>query len=101
MHERGLYVDAKDHSEPDQVDAKVFGGWSQQRNDDEGQLEEIEKEGENEHKRVDENEKADLPAGKRSQEVFDPDVTVDAVKRKRENAGANQNEDKESRKLRG
>ena len=62
MHERRLHIDAEDHTEPDQVDAEVFGGRPKQRNDDEGQLEEVEEECEYEHKRVDEDEKADLSA---------------------------------------
>ena len=47
-------------------------GWGQQRNDDEGQLEEIEEEGEEEHEHVDEDEEADLAARQRDEQVLDP-----------------------------
>src|ERR1700704_2028614 len=92
MHERGLLVEAEDYPEPDQVDPKFSCRWSKQRDDDEGQFEEIEEEGEHKHKGVDENEKADLAAGQGGQQVFDPDVAVHAIKGQRENSRADQNE---------
>ena len=49
MHERGLHVDAENDAEPDQVDAELFRGRPEQRDDDEGEFEEVEEEGENEH----------------------------------------------------
>ena len=101
MHERGLHVDAEDHAEPDQVDAELFGGGPEQRNDDEGELEEIEEEGEHEHEGVDEDQEADLAAGQRGQQMLDPDVAVDAVEGQREHARADQDEDHESRQLGG
>ena len=54
-----------------------------------------------EDERVDENEKADLAAGQRGQQVFDPDVTVDTVEGQRENPGSDQNENHECREFRG
>jgi len=71
MHERGLHVDAEDHAEPDQVDAQFFGRGSEQRDDDEGQLEKIEEKGEDEHERIDEDKKTDLAAGQGRQQVLD------------------------------
>src|SRR5207237_7169925 len=76
VHERGLHVDAEDHPEPDQIDAEVFGGRPEQRNDDEGEFEEVEEEGEDEDKRVDENQKADLAAGQGGEQMDDPDMAV-------------------------
>ena len=62
VHERGLHVHAQHHAEPDQVDAELVGGGPEQRDDDEGQLEEVEEEGEEEHQDVDEDQEADLAA---------------------------------------
>src|SRR5260370_14347138 len=97
MHERGLHADAEDHAEPEQVDAEVVRGRCEQRDDDEGKLEEIEEEGEHEHEGVDEYEKPDLTDGQGGQEMFDPDVAVDAIKGQRENPRSDQNEDHEGR----
>src|SRR5207302_5168384 len=83
---RGLHVDAEDHPEPDQVDAEVFGGRPEQRNDDEGEFEEVEEEGEDEDKRVDENQKADLAAGQGGQQMLDPDMAVEDRKSTRLNS---------------
>ena len=44
MHEARLDVGADQHAEPDQVDAELVGDRRQQRDDDEGDLEEIEEE---------------------------------------------------------
>ena len=65
MHERGLHVDAEHHAEPDQVDAELLRRRPEQRNDDEGELEEVEEEGEHEDEDVDEDQEADLAAGQR------------------------------------
>ncbi len=51
--------------------------WRQQRNDDECELEEIEKEGEKEHQNVDDDQKADLSARQIGQQMLDPLVAVD------------------------
>ena len=67
--------------------------------DDEGQLEEVEEEGQQEHQDVDDDEEADLAAGQRGQQVLDPEVAVDAVERQREDARADQDEDDEGREL--
>ena len=48
MHERGLHVDPEDDAEPDQVDAEPLGRAGEKRHEDEGELEEIEEEGEHE-----------------------------------------------------
>src|SRR5665213_3365649 len=100
MQERGLHVDAEDHPKPDQVDAEVFGGRPEQRDHDEGQLEEIEEEGKHEDEDVDEYQEADLTAGQGGQQVFNPDVAIDAVEGQREHARADQDEDHERRQLR-
>ena len=101
MHERRLHVDAENHAEPDQVDAEFFRHRPEQRDDDEGEFEEVEEEGKNEDKRVDENEEADLAAGEGSQQMLDPYVAVHAVEGQREHACTDQDEYDEGGKLRG
>ena len=98
MHEAGLHVDAEKHAEPDQVDAEFVRCGRQQRHDDEGQFEEIEEEGEEEHQNVHDDQEADFAAWQRHQQVLDPQVTVDAVERQREHACADQDEQDEARK---
>src|SRR5262249_31591098 len=63
VHERRLHVHAEDHAEPDEIDAEPFRRRAEQRNDDEGDFEEIEEEGEQENEYVDEDEETDLTAG--------------------------------------
>src|ERR1700758_3605571 len=92
MHERGLHVHAENDAEPDQVDAEMLGGGAEQGNDDEGQLEEVEEEGQHEDEGVDEDEESDLPAGQRHQQMLDPDVPTHAVEGERKDAGADQDE---------
>ena len=65
MHEARLHVGADQHAEPDEVDAELGRDRRQQRNDDEGDLEEIEEERDHEDEEVDEDQEADLPAGQR------------------------------------
>src|SRR5690606_17946845 len=96
---RGLHVDAEDHAEPDEVDAELVGRSRQERNDDEGDLEEIEEEGEEEDEQVDEDEEADLAAGERGQQILHPAVAVDAVKSERERSRPEQDEKYEGRQL--
>ena len=61
----------------------LFGGRAEQRDDDEGEFEEVEEEGEDEDEGVDEDQEADLPARQRGQQVLDPDV---AARRRRRSA---------------
>src|SRR5205814_8215480 len=91
--------DAEYHPEPDQIDAKSLGGRSEQRDNDEGELEEIEKEREQEHEGVDEYQEADLSARQADQHLLDPPVAADAVEREREHSRADQDEDHEGRQL--
>src|SRR5713226_6135676 len=72
-----------------------------ERDHDEGNLEKIEEEGEQEHEDVDEDKKADLPTGERDQKLLHPSVAVDAIEGQREHARADQDEHHESRKLGG
>src|SRR5450631_3371960 len=99
MHERSLHVDAEDNAEPDQVDAKMRGGWSQQRNDNEGEFEEVEEESQHKHEGVDENQEAELSARQRRQQILDPDMAAHAVEGERKHTGAEQNEDHKSRQF--
>ena len=99
MHEARLHVDAEDDAEPDQVDAELLGGGPEQRHDDEGQLEKVEEECQQEHHDVDEDQEANLATRQRRQQMLDPDVTVHAVKRQREDTSADENEDHERREL--
>ena len=63
MHEARLDVGADQNAEPDQIDAELVGDRRQQRNDDEGDLEEIEEERDHEDEDVDEDQEADRPPG--------------------------------------
>src|SRR5262249_44785579 len=83
MQERGLHVDAENDAEPDQVDAKMLRRGTEQRNDDESEFEIIEEERQHEYKGIDEKQKADLSAGQRGEQAFDPDVAADAVEGQR------------------
>jgi hypothetical protein len=74
VHEGGLHVDRHQHAEPDQVDAQLVRHRAEQRNDDEGQLEEVEEEREEEDQQVDHDQEAELAAGQAGQQVFDPEV---------------------------
>ena len=99
MHEARLHVDAEQHAEPDQVDAERLGRSGEQRHDDEGELEEIEEEGEHEDDGVDDDQEADLSAGQADQQVLHPFVPVDAIEGQREDARADQDEDDEGGEL--
>ena len=57
---RCLHVGADQHAEPDEIDAELLGDRRQQRDDDEGDLEEIEEERQDEDEDVDEDQEADL-----------------------------------------
>src|SRR5262245_46870502 len=100
MHKTGLHIYAKHDAKPDQVDADLFCRWSNQRDDDECDLEEIEEEGEQKNQYVHEYEETNLPARQRGEQMLDPNVTVHAIKGQRKNARADQNEDHEGRQLR-
>jgi hypothetical protein len=90
------------HAEPDQVDAQGLSAtFTEQRNDDEGQLEEVEEEGQDEDQDIHDDQEADRSAGQPQEEVLDPLIAVDAVEAKAEDARAHQDEDDEGRELCG
>src|SRR6185312_12548755 len=62
VHERGLHVDPEEDAEPDEVDPQLLGRRAKQRDDDEGEFEEIEEECEEEGEELGEDEKPDLTA---------------------------------------
>ena len=101
VHERGLHVHAQDHPEPDQIDPEAFGRGGQERDDDEGQFEEIEEEGEEEHQERHNDQKADLATGKRGEQMLDPQMPVYPVEGQREHPRAQKDEHHEGRKPRG
>src|SRR6185437_9014237 len=76
MQERGLHVDAENDAEPDQVDAEMFGGGTEQGNDNEGEFEEVEEKGQHEHEGIDEDQEANLAARQRRQQIFDQDMSA-------------------------
>jgi hypothetical protein len=90
VHERGLHVHPQQHAEPDQVDAQLLGRRRQQRHDDEGQLEEIEEEGQQEDQNVHHDQEADLTAGQAAQQMLDPQVALDTVEGEREDPRTDQ-----------
>ncbi len=92
MHERGLHVDAQQYAEPHEVDAEFAGDRGQQRDDDEGDLEKIEEEGQEEHEDVDEHQEADDAAGQPGEHVFDPARAVHALEHQAEAGRADQDE---------
>ncbi len=93
MHETGLDVGADQHAEPDEVDAELVGGGRQQRNDDEGDLEKIEKERNHEHEDIHEDQEADRSPRQRRQHGLDPHLAAHALEHKAEGAGADQDID--------
>src|SRR6266704_2839946 len=76
MHERGLHVHTEQHAEPDQIDAELVRDRSEQRHDDERQLEEIEEEREQEGQHVHDDEESDLPAREAGEQVLDPKIAA-------------------------
>src|SRR5215510_14095439 len=75
------------------------GGRAEQRDDDEGEFEKVEKEREDKYEGIDKKQEADLSARQRHQQMLHPDMPADAVESERENAGADQDEHHESRQL--
>src|SRR5438128_2726240 len=69
------------------------------RDHNESDLEEIEEEREKKNKDIDEDQKADDPAGQRDQKVLHPSVSIDAVEGQREDARADQDEHNEGGQL--
>ena len=92
MHKTGLHVDAQQHAEPHQVNAQLGGHRTQQRQDDEGDFEKVEKKCQEEDENIDGNQKADLSAGQPGEHVLHPACAVNALKNKREHPRANQDE---------
>ena len=93
MHEARLNIGAYQHAEPDEIDAELVGDGRQQRDDDEGDLEEIEEEGDHEDEGIDEDQEADLSARQRRQQILDPYLSADALKHEAEGARADQDVD--------
>ena len=96
-----MQVHPDDHAQPDQVDAKGFGRGDQEGHDDEGDFEEIQKAAQNEQDDIDDDQKANLTTRHRCQQMFDPDMAVDAVKRQRKHPRTNQDEHNKRRQPRG
>jgi len=92
MHERSLHVDADQHAEPDQVDAHLLRHRREQWNNDEGDLEVVEKEGKEKYEHVDEDKKADDATGQVEKHALDPQIAVDSAEREAENGRPDQNE---------
>src|SRR3984893_6416347 len=93
VHEARLNVGADEHAEPDQVDAEPISRRRQQGNDDERDLEEVEKERDHEDEGIDENEEADLPAGERRQQLLDPHLAPDSLEHQAEGTRTDQDID--------
>src|SRR6476660_9174511 len=92
MHERSLHVDADQHAEPDQVDAHLLRHRREQWNNDEGDLEVVEKEGKEKYEHVDEDKKADDAPRQVEKHALDPQIAVDSAEREAENGRHDQNE---------
>src|SRR6185312_15822907 len=93
MHEAGLQRRADHDAEPDHVDAERRGSGGEQRDDDEGNLEEIEEERHHEDEDHGEGEEADLTARQRYEQAFDPVAAADSLEDEREDAAAQKDED--------
>ena len=100
MHERCLHIDAEQHAEPDQIDSQLVGDRTEERHDDERQLEEIEEERQQENQEVDHDQESHLPSRQIAEQMLDPTMAIDRVKSERENPRADQDEKHESRQLR-
>ena len=99
MHERRLHVHADEHAEPDQVNPHLLRHRRQQRNDDEGDLEIVEEEGQEEHEHVDEHQEAEDAARQVRQHPFDPQIAIDAPEGEAEHRRADQDEHHHGREL--
>src|SRR5260370_13547287 len=95
VQERGLHVDAQQHTEPDQIDAEMFRHRPQQRHDDEGELEKIEEERQHENRQINDKEKPDLAAGEAGEQALHPEIAIDAAKHQAEHRRAHQDENHE------
>ena len=75
-------------STPNQIRSmpQLVGHRREQRNDDEGDLEEVEEEGEEEHEDVDDDQEADLAARQVRPAGARPTVAVDALEHQAENS---------------
>lgn len=90
--EGGLEVHADHHSEPNQVDPHEPSGGCQQGDDDEGNLEEIEEEPENENDQVRGNEEPDASTREVGEQRLNPDVSVQASKNEGKGRGTDEQE---------
>src|SRR6185295_19479651 len=93
VHEARLNIGANEHAEPNQIDAELVGRRRQQGDDDEGDLEEIQEEGDHEDEGVDEHQEAHLTARQRGQQLLDPLLAADALEHQAEHPRPDQDVD--------
>src|SRR5262245_24083355 len=93
MHEAGLDIGANQNAEPDQVDAEPVRNRSKQRNDNECNLEKIQKERDYKNENIDEDQESDLTARQRGQQILDPDLASHTLEYKAERARTDKDED--------
>ena len=101
MQEGSLHVDRQQHAKPDQVDTELFCHRSQQRHDDEGQLEVIQEERQEEDQHVHEDQEADRAARQVGQQAFHPQRAIHALEHQAEHGGTDQDEHHEGGQLGG
>ncbi len=82
-------------STPNQIKSmpSFLGDGGQQRNDDEGDLEEVDKEGDNEDEHVDRDEETPFTAGQIKEQVFHPLVTFNTIEGEGEDATSDEDEE--------
>jgi hypothetical protein len=95
-----LHVHANDDAEPDEINAQ-FCATGARRDDDEGNLKEIDETAEHKHQRIDGNEKSPNATRKARHQLLHPDMAVHAVKVERENSRADKDEHDKAGKPRG
>jgi hypothetical protein len=101
VHERSLHVDAKQHTEPDQVDAQLLCHRAQQRHHDERQFEEVEEERQHEDQDVHHDQETHLAARQAGQQMLNPLRTIDPLEHQTEDGGTNQDEHHEAGQFHG
>ena len=101
VQEGGLHVDRQQYAEPDQVDTELFRHRCQQRHDDEGQLEVVQEERQEEDQHVHEDQEADRSARQVGQQAFHPQRAVHALEHQAEHGGTDQDEHHEGGQLGG
>lgn len=93
VHERGLQVDREHDGQPHHVDTHAPRDRSDERQHDEGDFEEVEKEGEQKDRDIEKDQEPDLACRQMPENLLDPDMAVEAPEHEGEERSAEQKKD--------